>query len=104
MILIMKAISTSASKPKQDDHARPPSPSGFLVYFLAWCGYALSPGSVVFGPWISFEDYLLLLVGDQSTKVATTSVRFSPPLLLYDGWIIHADNILAFDRFLAAVK
>ncbi len=53
MILIMKAISVAA--PSQSNSVRP---TNFLGHFFAWCGYALSPGSVIFGPWFSFDDYL----------------------------------------------
>lgn len=54
MLLVMKAISVAA--PRSPDQQ--PLRMGFLRHYLAWCGYALSPGSVIFGPWFGFENYL----------------------------------------------
>uniref|UniRef100_A0A5K3EY15 Protein-serine O-palmitoleoyltransferase porcupine n=2 Tax=Mesocestoides corti TaxID=53468 RepID=A0A5K3EY15_MESCO len=58
MILIMKAISVAATG--NNFHADRRG-MGFLRHYLAWCGYAFSPGSVIFGPWFHFDDYLRAL-------------------------------------------
>nr|CDS33728.1 protein cysteine N palmitoyltransferase [Hymenolepis microstoma] len=59
MILAMKAVSASTLRV----HGRASKGltyirMGFLRHYLSWCGYAFSPGSVIFGPWLSFDHYL----------------------------------------------
>ncbi|KAL5971062.1 Protein-serine O-palmitoleoyltransferase porcupine [Taenia solium] len=54
MVLAMKAISVAAPRSPHQQSLQ----TGFLQHYLAWCGYAFSPGSVIFGPWFGFESYL----------------------------------------------
>ncbi|VDM30648.1 unnamed protein product [Hydatigera taeniaeformis] len=54
MLLVMKAISVAASRRSEQQSLK----MGFIRHYLSWCGYAFSPGSVIFGPWFGFESYL----------------------------------------------
>ena len=59
MILVMKAISVSAPRSQDISLATQTHfKSNSLMRYLAWCGYAFSPGSVIFGPWYNFDYYL----------------------------------------------
>ncbi|KAM3178770.1 hypothetical protein ACTXT7_001884 [Hymenolepis weldensis] len=59
MILAMKAVSASTLRVQGQVSKDPTFDSmGFLRHYMSWCGYAFSPGSVIFGPWFSFDQYL----------------------------------------------
>ncbi|VUZ50566.1 unnamed protein product [Hymenolepis diminuta] len=59
MILAMKAVSASTLRAQGQASNDPTFTSmSFLRHYMSWCGYAFSPGSVIFGPWFSFDQYL----------------------------------------------
>ncbi|BHF71937.1 hypothetical protein SprV_0401499900 [Sparganum proliferum] len=54
MVIIMKAICATSTSQTTGSFG----PSDVFLQFLSWCGYAFSPGSIIFGPWFGYCDYL----------------------------------------------
>ncbi|VDN99591.1 unnamed protein product [Rodentolepis nana] len=68
MILAMKAVSASTLQVHgRDSKGLTFIRMGFFRHYLFWCGYALSPGSVIFGPWLSFDQYFQAIKLTEST-------------------------------------
>ncbi|XP_034935866.1 protein-serine O-palmitoleoyltransferase porcupine [Chelonus insularis] len=63
MIAAMKAISMSFDKATST-----PQPFLLLSNFLQYAGYIFNPSTCLFGPWISFQDYITLLTHVESEK------------------------------------
>ena len=64
MILAMKAISVGFDIDSKQV-IRPPSVSGFL-------GYVFHPGSIIFGPWVSYSEYADFRLYKQKKFVSTS--------------------------------
>ncbi|EUB59507.1 putative protein-cysteine N-palmitoyltransferase porcupine [Echinococcus granulosus] len=104
MLLVMKAISVAASRGPDQQTLE----MGFLRHYLAWCGYAFSPGSVIFGPWFGFDSYLhaIRLIGPSSGNpfwkdLLRTAVSFAIAIgcIIYSTYlssIIYASYYLSF--------
>ncbi|KAL5109104.1 Protein-serine O-palmitoleoyltransferase porcupine [Taenia crassiceps] len=104
MLLAMKAISVAASRSSHQQSLQ----VGFLRHYLAWCGYAFSPGSVIFGPWFGFESYLhaAQLIGPPSGNplwkdlfCTATSLAIAIGCIIYSTYlssIIYASYFLSF--------
>ncbi|CDI97341.1 protein cysteine N palmitoyltransferase [Echinococcus multilocularis] len=104
MLLVMKAISVAASRGPDQQTLK----MGFLRHYLAWCGYAFSPGSVIFGPWFGFDSYLhaIRLINPSSGNLfwkdlLRTAVSFAIAVgcIIYSTYlssIIYAGYYLSF--------
>ncbi|VDK38118.1 unnamed protein product [Taenia asiatica] len=104
MVLAMKAISVAAPRSPHQQ----PLQMGFLRHYLAWCGYAFSPGSVIFGPWFGFESYLhaAQLIGSSSVNplwkdLVCTTMSFAIAIgcIIYSTYlssIIYSSYFLSF--------
>ncbi|VDM00317.1 unnamed protein product [Schistocephalus solidus] len=78
MVIIMKAICATSTAQGRSSF----KPSDVFLQFLSWCGYAFSPGSIIFGPWFGYRDYLDILCFPYQPRwinafVQSQSFRFS---------------------------
>ena len=66
MMISMKLISIVSDLDDQNEYGNPS--------IIEVCGYALFPGNIVFGPWISFQEYKRIL--KDCTKMVRSSKYF----------------------------
>ncbi|KAM7532909.1 hypothetical protein Aperf_G00000127216 [Anoplocephala perfoliata] len=109
MILAMKAVSVSATRIRVSTFTESSFNLGFLRHYLSWCGYAFSPGTVIFGPWFSFDNYMraIQFIGPTSFNLmsyrdllqAAVSCAIAIGCIIYSAYLSSIINAIEFLSF-----